>query len=589
MGIRKDIQLLIMSTPDDGELAIKLSELAATDWELAKNVGHWGPLLYARNRQVFAAIILRSVSSWTLSDPKVIEPWMAQADANGDYALFRALYECSLASQSDWGRRAKYWENDFITAFRSAPDRGARRTVIEKYGLWFDIDDDFALSLYQADPVVAKDFLIRRLDRLEWHEFEYTKTAECARDRGDTEFYFDLYRRTFSVKAWKKDVMRVARQVQDPADLCEQLKQRHISTGQDATGIDTFSELLEARGADVLPYLERYVPATFVWGAEKAWAKLAQLAWESGYRQLWSSVVKSQVPPTEFAAQVSRLCKPGAREWDRAVCLAQIAGAQTGWSTWRIFVTLDEKAASELYDAFPDLCRGAFAVHLHVSKDVPYHALAQAAAAANDDAMVDLLSAKAAVTGQRWSRSLDSNLDWYVDHYQALDEPTFARRAMNVLGQAPKVERHTDVRSSTLYRLFFGDVTRYRSQLGAVRDLLESSTEDVRRVGLRMISDAGFAGIDVAVRNSDHLAAYLLCEAQRSTRVAAFDALAVAAQHSRIVADDVLFRAREALDLRRRAYPTDRLIELIGRILHRWPELRGPREQPVVFGQEAAW
>ena len=95
--------------------------------------------------------------------------------------------------------------------------------------------------------------------------------------------------------------------------------------------------------------------------------------------------------------------------------------------------------------------------------------------------------------------------------------------------------------------------------------------------------------MDQAVRNADHLAAYLLDEAKRATRIEAFKALAIAADHSEIVAQDVVFRAREALDLRHKAYPRDRLIELIGRVLHRWPSLRGPTEQPVVYSEEASW
>ena len=35
--------------------------------------------------------------------------------------------------------------------------------------------------------------------------------------------------------------------------------------------------------------------------------------------------------------------------------------------------------------------------------------------------------------------------------------------------------------------------------------------------------------------------------------------------------------------------PRDRLIELIGRILYQWPNLRLSTEQPVIFGKEAAW
>jgi hypothetical protein len=35
-------------------------------------------------------------------------------------------------------------------------------------------------------------------------------------------------------------------------------------------------------------------------------------------------------------------------------------------------------------------------------------------------------------------------------------------------------------------------------------------------------------------------------------------------------------------------YPKERLLALIAKLIHRWPELRGPKEQPVVYERQAA-
>ena len=69
---------------------------------------------------------------------------------------------------------------------------------------------------------------------------------------------------------------------------------------------------------------------------------------------------------------------------------------------------------------------------------------------------------------------------------------------------------------------------------------------------------------------------------QRDTRTLAFAALANAANTPE-TARLILERAKDALNLPDVRYPKEKLVGLIAQIIHRRPELRGPREQPVVY------
>ena len=86
----------------------------------------------------------------------------------------------------------------------------------------------------------------------------------------------------------------------------------------------------------------------------------------------------------------------------------------------------------------------------------------------------------------------------------------------------------------------------------------------------------------------DILLGTLLRPLHRKTRLAAFGALANAAKADATAAARVLRRARDALRLPDTKYPKEQLVGLIGGILHTWPELRGPRERPVVYGLQEA-
>ena len=74
--------------------------------------------------------------------------------------------------------------------------------------------------------------------------------------------------------------------------------------------------------------------------------------------------------------------------------------------------------------------------------------------------------------------------------------------------------------------------------------------------------------------------------AKRSTTNTRDGALANAA-NSPETARLVLERAKDALNLPDVRYPKEKLLGLIAKVIHRWPELRGPREQPVVYERAA--
>jgi hypothetical protein len=78
----------------------------------------------------------------------------------------------------------------------------------------------------------------------------------------------------------------------------------------------------------------------------------------------------------------------------------------------------------------------------------------------------------------------------------------------------------------------------------------------------------------------------LLRPLQRGTRTLAFGALANAA-NSIETARMILDRAKDALNLPDTRYPKEKLLGLIAQLLHRWPELRAPREQPVIYKRAA--
>jgi hypothetical protein len=170
------------------------------------------------------------------------------------------------------------------------------------------------------------------------------------------------------------------------------------------------------------------------------------------------------------------------------------------------------------------------------------------------------------------------------------DEAAFSRRAAYVLGQVPAYSifaYHQLVRENRLARLLFErSASSYLADPRSLADLVEASEIHVMSLAYRALGLNDERAREQAVKHLPLLLGTLLRPMQRDTRTLAFSALANAAntpESARLI----LKRAKDALLLPDVRYPKEKLLGLIAQIIHRWPELRGPREQPVVYEKAA--
>jgi hypothetical protein len=134
--------------------------------------------------------------------------------------------------------------------------------------------------------------------------------------------------------------------------------------------------------------------------------------------------------------------------------------------------------------------------------------------------------------------------------------------------------------------LFERSSSFYLAHPQSLADLVEASEIHVMALAYRALGQDDERAREQSARHLPLLLGTLLRPMQRSTRALAFGALANATT-SLDTARLVLDRARDALLLPDKRYPKERLLGLIGRILRRWPELRGAGEQPRVYERSA--
>jgi hypothetical protein len=618
--LKRTLEELFAHQPNDTRLRDHL-EGVRRDAALPGLTWFWGPELYRRNRAVYREFILAHFSDFVSEGMTAwrrvkwsdhaerLEAWLADSRRNHDTWLVRRLLRWKFAGPR-WGVDSKGWCGELAREYQAARGPAARAVVLDDFDDWFELDERTALALYTVDRSCSK-FLLKHLParfsfwggekRSMWREM-----FDAARGAADDELAYALYRRQVDLKHWQNDIAGLARDVSDADRLNDELRRRHPEGWGLKLG-DGVIALLQHRGRDVMPYVcEKLDSIVGGWYGSSPEGLLA-LARQRGWWDMWAAVTRRANDPKYFKEGVRQLLDDTQlADAERVERLRALAGVSREWNCPGLGLarvhSLDDEVATRLYRRYPQLVHGPFKPHVVPTwwQGVPQ--LLLAAQDVGDEELVDLLASRYVTrAGYRgaWNQKAQDAILYLAGElassFQALrdrDEATFARRAANILTQIPAFSIYNFdqlLRTNELARLFFvRSFAAYLAVPAAVRDLVEGSEIHVQALAYRVLAQDDERARSLAVESLDILLGTLLRPLHRKTRLAAFGALASAAQADGQAAGRVLRRAREALRLPDKRYPKEQLVGLMGEILHRRPELRGSRERPVVFGLEEA-
>ncbi len=618
--LEQSIRSLMQRPMADAELREQLEKLAVTETSFSGFTWLFGPELYRRNRVLFRPFILSRFSTymtlpkwkvevihWKGDKAKILDAWLAEVDKNDDADLFRRLYEWRLGGRFGWRKRdarASEIMADLQSRFQSAGNPARRQTVLRKFDLWFDLDEAPACALYSVDPPGAGPYILRRL-RAGWlsgapKRVMWTRLLQLADQRKDESFRWKLYRRQIPIVDWTKECLGLCDRIRDSAELLQELEKRHPE-GWGINLADSFYQLVQRRGRDVFPYVMRHLRQ--VWGGwlmRGSYGKMADYARQKGWWDLWSALIRVCSGSKEFNKEVLALLEdrslPEKTVVERLLMLAGVS-REWNWAGFGLAIVhqLEEPVALLLYERFPDLLRGPYKLHIqaHIWGQ-NYPRLLDRFVAVGDEEMIDLLASRIVTRCGRWgnAQKMLADAEKLADYYAGLksDEAAFSRRAANVLGQVPaySIRQYNQlVRENRLARLLFErSASSYLADPRSLADLVEASEIHVMSLAYRALGLNDPRAREQASQHLPLLMGTLLRPMQRDTRTLAFGALANAATTIE-TAGLILERAKDALNLPDVRYPKERLLGLIAQLIYRWPELRGPREQPIIYERAA--
>jgi hypothetical protein len=603
--IEAELHKLFARDLSDDELLQHLEPLA-NEWAFAELIHVWGPELYQRNAVKFRPFILPRMNTWSRvvwkgKHAKALNAWFVQVGEADDVELFRILYAWKI-SPGQWSQPdEKQWKKDLCKAFEDAGGPAERARVLTRYDLQLPLDQETALALYETDPDAARDFIQRHVFP-QWGQHKlWSKLLKAARDNGDEQLQFHLYRRQVGAKQWEKDILKLCGEIDDAQALVAALEQHHPEA-QDIERMHVYHQLLTKRGEDVLPYVTHHLQGQNWWWGEgaKGVKKLVALARKKNWLDLWSTLIRTCCTTDDFNKEIADILdnsKLSDEEVNRLLRLLpgpmwEFNAGRRGFAATH---HLTDKNAVELHKRFPELLNGPFRPHLTLQLwgESGYTKLLARLKKSEDTTLIDYLASQAIVLAPWYGQALPAFVTSLAEHYEKLvkDPEEFARRLVGVLGQlsAVSVGRQYSqlVKGNPLAKLFFEESHDALQQAPAqVRDLLESPNGYVQALALRLLARGEGPMREVAANSLDLLLPCLLRPLHRRTHRWAFQALLHAAttpENARLIVE----RGRQAFDFQDPKYPREELLGVVAQLLQRYPELRRPSEQPHVYERTA--
>jgi len=548
------IQVALTTDQDRGAL-LREMEALAQEPGFAEEAPQWVPALYERDPLFFEPFLVNHLSS---DRADVITALLARAEAAGQDSYFTALYR-KVAREDTWNKELAE------LAESSLPDDTVVQMALRRQtDSWLSLTDKTATALYRRDPARLGAF-VRAHAQQSWRQKEgYKQLREAARQRGDDDLYWALFRELADEREWQAEARRLLASDTPPERISDELTKRHP---EHLWNVDTgvIADIVEKYGRATLPYVQEHLTWITRRAAPKLLSRIKKLGDEDLY---WPIFFKAGDSKQWNDALRELLAQPLAAD-ELAALLPMRTPPARRWGGW----TLEEDVALAFYRR--DAQR--FAPFLERFARGSYdEALFQEAQAKQHEDFLDYLSLQLLRQIESWLNAAyptNAMLQWSKADLKAQDKVQRTGRMLTtrfdrLAADSPALYvRHA---AATLSRINAHEVWSFKRNLSlnpafnylytqrrrawlaepdALREVLESPNIYVQILGLLMLGEGGADAAERVRENLLILRAVLLGGAHLGTKKLALRALELAARQGETYAGQILPVVEEALHL----------------------------------------
>jgi hypothetical protein len=487
---------------------------------------------------------------------------------------------------------AGQWAGKIVARYVAAAGADERMRVLTEMDRPLQLDEDAALALYRVEPIVSSSFIERHLPpgrRTDDQQAPWQRLMDLAQARSDLVLYFALYRRQATAEQWLTDTAQLAGRDMSPGALCAELSRHHPQRWRPDIGPHLI-ELARSRGEAMLPYLLQHVEQ--VWSRQRrgGYDDIVELARSRGWWELWAALIRISASPADYDREVHALLTDRALpEADALHRLLLLAGVNTtaGPAAARS-KPLREDTILALYQRFAHLVRGPFRHQLQPSPRRPLTGVLEMAIRVKDAELIDLLAARLAVRADRSGADQLLQAAAYTAQYlEAVEpEPQAERRAASIVRRIPRRAIHSQqqlMQRNPLARLLFHRAAR--ACIHHMDDAAMLLQAEERHVCALAINALTRSDAQSQARIGENLELLLHALERPLPRMVIRRALPMLehAAHNQTQAARLTQWSREKLAQAHRRFSQPALLNLVGRLLVRFPALRSAAEQPRIY------
>jgi hypothetical protein len=488
----------------------------------------WAFALYDRDPVFFEGFLVRRLD---LQQASVIQKLLPRIEAAGQESLFKSLYR-KIAREEDWN----YELRTLVSSSRS--DAEIKTALEMREPRWATMTDATAQALYRRNPDLFRDYIKRYLHP-HWYQNadDYQQLRQAARDAGDEEFFWYLFRESSSRQDWQHHMENLlasdipAERIAAELERC--LPEHPLYNFQPVILL----KFLDKYGAAALPPIQRFLPS--ISRDAHALDTIKKLGDETLYWQVFFSVANAH----QWNQELREMLR-STRDDEELVLALQIRtpydaesfGGRWRWQRWG----LEPDVALAMYQRQPVFVRPFLERFLSTASAK----LVEAAAASHDREFLDfllfrLMQQAARLVHEaypperywRWQQpnakarqqltDLGALVVRYLDQLYAESPEVYVRHAANILARFRAFEVwavQAQLEHNPIFAYLAGQHREaWQHSPDGIRELMESPNIYVQILGIDFLSDAN---AETAQRIVDNLYIFraLLLAGRSATR-----------------------------------------------------------------------
>lgn len=562
-------KLLNILQESDRKVVLKEVEILRTAPTFNDYADIWAPGLYKLDPVFFKSFIKYNLRRDLHRNKPFMKELLSLADNQKDFDLYQWLYPF-IYNQKKWNEELKNSCN--------LSDTKLFEESIEKLTLnnFWTIDEPVAVALYKKNPSAVKQIILSALPFRWGNQSMLKELRKLVKENKDEALYFSLYKRLGNINDWLEAIDDLVK-AKKKDNIIEELENITLENwfGYSQDTIKIFDKVYDNFGKHSLPYLKRHMNfIRFVKQnlKDNFLAKIKQKESENDYMEMFTLICD----PKQWLNKIDEILSD--KRISKVTKIYYLHYLSSSGGNVRYYA-LTEDVALKIFELSPEILIKYFSNNMNN----PYPELYNRAVATNNQDLEDIIIINA-LKITYWRIQKEKNIQEFhnniINNLEALRVKSvseFVKRISIILSRFEAYDiwnlKSLQTKNQLVNYVFTTPNELWLNHPEYIRDLLESPNIFVQIKAFEILKLKDSRVIQPIKTNIDILLATILKRYYKRTLTLLFEVLEYGIVNDPDIARIAMPKLMEALTIRAKKYPRDKIIALLGRLKYYNPEL----------------